>query len=87
MEANVLITTEDMAHEQWLEARKAGIGGSDAAAIAGLNKWSSPIAVYYDKTSETVKDQLPSEAAYFGNVLEEIVAEEFSKRTNLQVRT
>ncbi|HHB1882718.1 YqaJ viral recombinase family protein [Bacillus cereus group sp. MYBK245-2] len=87
MKANVLITTEDMAHEQWLEARKAGIGGSDAAAIAGLNKWSSPIAVYYDKTSETVKDQLPSEAAYFGNVLEEIVAEEFSKRTNLQVRT
>ncbi|PEB19689.1 hypothetical protein COO08_05095 [Bacillus toyonensis] len=87
MEANVLITTEDMAHEQWLEARKAGIGGSDAAAIAGLNKWSSPIGVYYDKTSETVKDQLPSEAAYFGNVLEEIVAEEFSKRTNLKVRT
>ncbi|PEI73848.1 YqaJ viral recombinase family nuclease [Bacillus toyonensis] len=86
MEANVLITTEDMAHEQWLEARKAGIGGSDAAAIAGLNKWSSPIGVYYDKTSEMVKDQLPSEAAYFGNVLEEIVAEEFSKRTNLKVR-
>ncbi|MGG1339694.1 lambda-exonuclease family protein [Bacillus toyonensis] len=86
MEANVLITTEDMAHEQWLEARKAGIGGSDAAAIAGLNKWSSPIGVYYDKTSETVKDQLPSEAAYFGNVLEEIVADEFSKRTNIKVR-
>ncbi|WP_088293641.1 YqaJ viral recombinase family protein [Bacillus mycoides] len=87
MEANVLITTEDMDHEQWLEARKAGIGGSDAAAIAGLNKWSSPIGVYYDKTSEIVKDQLPSEAAYFGNVLEEIVAEEFSKRTDLKVRT
>lgn len=76
-----------MAHEQWLEARKSGIGGSDAAAIAGLNKWSSPIRVYYDKISETVKNQLPSEAAYFGNVLEEIVAEEFSKRTNLKVRT
>ncbi|MCP1399259.1 putative phage-related endonuclease [Bacillus cereus] len=56
MEANVLITTEDMAHEQWLEARKSGIGGSDAAAIAGLNKWSSPIRVYYDKISETVKN-------------------------------
>ncbi|MGI0534983.1 YqaJ viral recombinase family protein [Bacillus pfraonensis] len=86
MEANVLITTKDMAHEQWLEARKAGIGGSDAAAIAGLNKWSSPIGVYYDKTSEINKDQLPSEAAYFGNVLEEIVADEFSKRTELKVR-
>lgn len=56
MEANVLITTEDMAHEQWLESRKSGIGGSDAAAIAGLNKWSSPIRVYYDKISETVKN-------------------------------
>ncbi|PHE19215.1 hypothetical protein COF59_08275 [Bacillus pseudomycoides] len=86
MIANVLITTKDMTHEQWLEARKAGIGGSDAAAIAGLNKWSSPIGVYYDKTNEIPKEQLPNEAAYFGNVLEEIVAVEFSRRTELKVR-
>lgn len=75
-----------MEHEQWLEARKAGIGGSDAAAIAGLNKWQSPIGVYYEKVSEIKKSDLPSEAAYFGNVLEEIVADEFSKRTDLKVR-
>ncbi len=86
IEANVFISTKDMTHDQWLASRKAGIGGSDAAAIAGLNKWQSPIGVYYDKISEGTGDQLPSEAAYFGNVLEEIVAEEFSKRTGLKVR-
>ncbi|QWI49478.1 hypothetical protein EXW56_11330 [Bacillus mycoides] len=32
------------------------------------------------------KEDLQSESAYFGNVLEEVVAKEFSKRTNLKVQ-
>lgn len=85
MIANVLVKTDEMTHDQWLNARKVGIGGSDAAAIAGLNKWKSPIGVYFDKTNENPVEDLESEAAHFGNVLEEIVAQEFSLRTNLQV--
>nr|WP_026678188.1 YqaJ viral recombinase family protein [Fictibacillus gelatini] len=75
-----------MSHEQWLQSRKKGIGGSDAAAILGLNKWKSPIAVYLDKIGQAPKEKEQSEAAYFGNVLEEVVAQEFSKRTGLKVR-
>lgn len=40
------IPTTDMTHEEWLKARKNGIGGSDAGAICGLNPYRSPIAVY-----------------------------------------
>ncbi|MFD6510123.1 YqaJ viral recombinase family protein [Bacillus sp. NPDC060175] len=32
------------------------------------------------------KEDVQSESAYFGNVLEEVVAKEFSKRTDLKVQ-
>ena len=35
--------------EEWLAARKKGIGGSDASALLGLNPYSSPLRVYLDK--------------------------------------
>ena len=32
----ILVSTEDLPREQWLEYRRKGIGGSDAAAVAEL---------------------------------------------------
>jgi len=86
MQAEVLTMTNDLNHDEWLDIRKKGIGGSDAAAIAGLNKWKSPVAVYMEKIGEIQGDRIDSEAAYFGNVLEDVVAQEFSRRTGLKVR-
>ena len=40
----------DMTHEQWLDWRREGIGGSDAPAIMGVSPWSTP----YDKWEEKV---------------------------------
>lgn len=85
MNATVLAPTVEMEHEQWLEARRKGIGGSDAAAIAGLNKWKSPVQVYLEKTGQAQEEEA-GEAAYFGILLEDVVAQEFSKRTGLKVR-
>lgn len=86
MQATVLTTTTEMNRQEWLKARKKGIGGSDASAIAGLNKWKSPVAVYLDKIGQTPHEDINSESAYFGTVLEDVVAQEFSKRTGLKVR-
>lgn len=86
MQAQLLIQTVDMSHEQWLEARRNGIGGSDVSAIAGLNKWKSPVAVYLDKVGQSPLEDKTGEAAYWGNVMEDIVAQEFSVRTGLKVR-
>ncbi len=33
-----------------LEARKQGIGGSDAPVVAGLSPWKSPLTLYYEKS-------------------------------------
>lgn len=85
MQAEVLIKTADMNRQEWLKARRAGIGGSDVSAIAGLNKWKSPVAVYLDKVGEAPEDEA-GEAAYWGNVMEDIVAQEFTKRSGMKVR-
>lgn len=86
MQAKVLINTLNMDHKQWLQARTQGIGGSDVSAIAGLNKWKSAVQVFLEKTQAIEKEDIQSEAAYFGNVLEEVVAKEFVKRTDLKVQ-
>lgn len=69
---------------EWLKNRQSGIGGSDVAAILGLSKWKTPLDIYLAKTGEV--DQEQSQAAYFGTILEDIVAKEFQKRTGMKVQ-
>ena len=40
----------DIARAEWLERRKSGIGGSDAACILGLNPWKSNVELWEEKT-------------------------------------
>lgn len=70
--------------ESWLRWRREGIGGSDAAAIVNLDPWSSPMAVWLDKRGIT-EDSDATEAMEWGLLLENIVADEFERRTGLYV--
>lgn len=45
----------DVARSAWLEARRSGIGGSDAPAILGVSKWSTPYRVWQEKRGELVE--------------------------------
>lgn len=66
--------------------RQAGIGGSDAAAIASFSKWKSAVDVYLEKIGEIEPSDLSgNEAVYFGSLLENIVAEEYARRTGYTV--
>ena len=76
----------DIDRDAFLEARKAGIGGSDIGAIMGLSKWKSPVDVWLDKTGRTEPDLEMSEPAYFGIELESFVAAEYSKRSGNKVQ-
>lgn len=80
-----LASTLDMPHDEWLKLRKGGIGGSDIGAIMGVNPWSSVFSVFIDKTTDYVKDLSDNDAVYFGNVLEDVVAKEFEKRSGKKV--
>ena len=79
-------STIEMTHNEWLEDRRKGIGGSDVGTILGLNKWKSPYQLWLEKTGQVELDESNSEPAYWGNVLEEIVAKEFTERTGKKVR-
>ncbi|GGD02319.1 YqaJ viral recombinase family protein [Enterococcus wangshanyuanii] len=79
-------STLSMTHEEWLKDRRNGIGGSDVATILGLNKWKSPYQLWLDKTGQLINNEEQNEPAYWGNVLEEVVAKEFTERTGKKVR-
>mgnify|MGYP001276816094 CR=1 FL=1 len=72
--------------QEWLNARKKGIGGSDAPVVLGLSKYKTPFELWLEKTDQTFVDESQSEAAYFGSLLEDLVAKEFEKRTGKKVR-
>ncbi|MGL9878002.1 hypothetical protein IGJ25_002590 [Enterococcus sp. DIV0240d] len=79
-------STLEMTHDEWLLDRRKGIGGSDVATILGLNKWKSPYQLWLEKTGQIDLEHTESEPAYWGNVLEEVVAREFQERTGKKVR-
>lgn len=69
--------------EPWLQARKLGIGGSDAAAVCGLGEFKSAFECYLDKTFQhpdglTIPD---NENMKWGRLLEEPIAAETARRT------
>lgn len=80
-----LVKTTDLSHEEWLEWRRKGIGGSDVSAILGLSKWRSPLEVYFDKKGE-LEPKEENEKMYFGKIMEDIIAQEFEKRTGKKVK-
>lgn len=87
MRPNCLIRTINLPREEWLAARRLGIGGSDASVVVGINKWKSPVALWLEKTGQEAEADLSdNEAVYWGAVLEDVVAAEFVRRTGLKVR-
>ena len=77
------IKTEN--REEWKALRKNYIGGSDAAAIVGMNSFSSPFAVWAEKTGQ-VPEFEGNLATEVGTFLEEFVAKKFEEETGKTVR-
>jgi len=80
-----LTSTKNLSHDKWLEYRNKGIGGSDAAAIAGMNPWKSPIRVYLEKIGE-VEQPEENERMRIGRDLEDYVAQRFAAGMGMKVR-
>ena len=70
--------------QEWLELRRGGIGGSDAAALMGASKWATPLTVWLDKTGQ-VGEKPDSEAMRQGRDFEDVVARRFSEESGLKV--
>lgn len=66
--------------DAWLEARKQGIGGSEAAAVLGISPWVSPLALYLRKLN-LMPEQESSERMQWGLDLEDAVAAYYERET------
>ena len=71
---------------QWLAQRRLGIGGSDAAAVLGLSKWKTPLALWQEKSGQAPDDDSDSEPMLCGRVLEPVIRQQYAQRTGRTVR-
>lgn len=71
--------------EEWHELRRGYIGGSDAAAVIGLNAYVSPYSLWAEKTGR-IPGFAGNLATEVGTYLEEFVAKKFEAETGKKVR-
>lgn len=76
-----------MLNAEQLHARQQGIGGSEAAAVCGVDKYRQPLDVWAEKVlgirDETIGDK---EVVRWGNLLEETIGKEWADRHGVEVR-
>lgn len=68
-----------------LGLRRTGIGGSEIAAVVGLNPWRSPLDVYLSKVEGW--EQEDNAAMERGRFLEDGVAQWYAHRTGVRLET
>lgn len=78
-----MIEGETMTKQEWLEKRRTGIGGSDVAAILGLNPWVTPLQVYQNKKGLWESEETPS--MDWGTRLEPVIRQKYCDVTGNQV--
>jgi len=83
--ARLVAELEPMDRAAWLAARQHGVGGSDAAAVCGLDSWRSAFHVWLDKTGVLDDADEAGEAATWGRLLEPVIADEVARREQIDV--
>lgn len=69
--------------EKWLELRTTGIGGSDAGAIMGMNKYASPLTIYLSKKNvEGFKGNASTE---WGHILEDPIRHKAAEELGIEI--
>lgn len=58
-----MILADPQTREEWLECRRQGIGGSDAACIVGENPWKSTVQLWREKTGKTIPEDIGDKPA------------------------
>lgn len=64
-----------------LRERATGIGGSDVAALCGFSKYKTRSQLFLEKTGQLIPQDVQNEYVYWGNKLENTVADEYAVRT------
>ena len=81
---------EDLTHQEWLNSRKKGIGGSDAGAIFGVSRYSTATEIALDKLDLSPQKEISAEQQYtldFGHALEPVALKLYAAKTGFKVWT
>jgi putative phage-type endonuclease len=83
----VIIDTSDITDDKWLEYRRTGIGGSDAAAVLGVSPFTTTRDLYYDKLNIAlaINDDDNWVQKEMGHLLEDLVAMIFAVKTGYRI--
>ncbi len=88
-EPKVVIDASNLTEEAWLEHRRYGIGGSDAAAVLGISPYATARDLYYDKVKIAPRDDSDDAGSWvakkIGHLLEDLVAEIFARNTGYRI--
>jgi putative phage-type endonuclease len=74
---------------RWLELRRQGIGGSDAAAIMGMDSYHTRWQLWLDKTGTLPDEELTeeqAEAIEWGHAMEPVIAKMWARRAKVPGR-
>ena len=71
--------------EKWLKLRTTGIGGSDAGAIMGMNKYASPLTIYLSK--KNVEGFKGNAATEWGHILEDPIRHKAAEELGIEIIT
>lgn len=71
------IHKENMSIEEWLDTRRDGVGGSDIGVIMGVNPYSCPTRLFFEKLDLTEpKDLTDNDSVHWGRLDEPIILDQ-----------
>lgn len=80
-----LLLPADADREEWLAARKAGVGGSDYGVLLGMSTWCTTYKLWQIKTGRLDDDEANAMMAR-GSDLEPIIRTKFEQQSGLATR-
>jgi putative phage-type endonuclease len=79
------VLAADAPRDEWLAARRSGIGASEASGILGVSRWTDPYGVWAQKLG-LVPDVVDNEAMYWGRAIEPLLRTRFVEDTGIPVK-
>jgi putative phage-type endonuclease len=79
-----ILTDTDTDRNDWLRLRRAGLGGSDAYAATGLDRYKAPLSVWLNKTGRAQEEPDNPHMAW-GRMVEPVLRTWFEETTGIKV--
>lgn len=81
-----LVSTAEPGSPDWFAARREGITATEVVKILGYSKYGDALSVWAEHTGRVERDESAGEAALWGGLLEDVVAQQWAKLNGRRIR-